>query len=80
MTLLPAATSPLVDWIPNAACQTAPYSVGITADQRGFARPEQAGGACDIGAVELQLAPEPPIGPPGPPVVPPVVVNPRFTG
>ena len=77
MTLLPAATSPLVDWIPNAACQTAPYSVGITADQRGLARPEQAGGACDIGAVELQLAPEPPVGPP---VVPPVVVTPRFTG
>jgi predicted outer membrane repeat protein len=64
LTELPAATSPLIDGIPLAACQTAPLATGITADQRGFARPSGLG--CDIGAVEVQ--------------VPTVVVVPRFTG
>jgi len=65
-TRLPQSGSPLIDAIPNAACQTPPVAVGITTDQRGFARPEAAGGACDIGAVEVQIEP--------------VVVTPTFTG
>ena len=66
-TLLPAITSPLVDRIPAAACQTAPLASGITTDQRGLPRAEFVGGACDIGAVELQPAPPP-------------VITPTFTG
>jgi hypothetical protein len=54
-TRLPETGSPLIDAIPSAACQTAPLATGITTDQRGLARPEQAGGACDIGAVEVQI-------------------------
>ncbi len=46
-TLLPAATSPLVDQIPTAACGA---GLGITTDERGATRP--FGAACDIGAVE----------------------------
>jgi predicted outer membrane repeat protein len=66
-TLLPLAGSGLIDAIPNAGCQG-----GITTDQRGFARPDPASSACDIGAVEVQLAA---------PVTPAaVVVTPRFTG
>jgi predicted outer membrane repeat protein len=64
LTELPASTSPLIDRVPLAACQTAPLATGITADQRGFVRP--SGFGCDIGAVEVQ--------------VPTVVVVPRFTG
>jgi predicted outer membrane repeat protein len=66
-TRLPLAGSPLVDAVPNAACQTAPLATGITTDQRAFARPQAGGGACDIGAVEVQ-------------VEPPAVVTPTFTG
>lgn len=65
-TRLPQSGSPLIDAIPDEACQTAPLATGIVTDQRGFARPEQTGGRCDIGAVEVQLAP--------------VEVVPRFTG
>ena len=46
-TMLPQATSPLID---AADCAAAPAAV--TADQRGVARPQ--GGACDIGAVEVE--------------------------
>ena len=46
-TLLPARSSPLVDRITDCDTGTA---AGITADQRGTARP--AGDGCDIGAVE----------------------------
>jgi len=53
-TMLPASTSPLVDAIPLADCQTAPLAVGVTTDQRGLPRP--SGPGCDIGAVELQVA------------------------
>jgi len=66
-TLLPQTTSPLVDAIPAAACQTAPLATGITTDERGLPRPGDTGPACDIGAVELQAAP-------------PVVIQPTFTG
>ena len=66
-TLLPQSTSPLVDAIPAAACQTAPLATGITTDERGLPRPGDTGPACDIGAVELQAAP-------------PVVIQPTFTG
>jgi predicted outer membrane repeat protein len=54
LTQLPASTSPLVDAIPLAACQTPPLATGITTDQRGLSRP--SGPGCDIGAVELQVA------------------------
>jgi predicted outer membrane repeat protein len=50
-TLMPAATSPLVDQIPTAACGG---GLGITTDERGAPRP--FGAACDIGAVEAGAA------------------------
>ena len=52
-TQLPAATSPLLDRIPMAACQTGP-AAGVTTDQRGVTRPQGIG--CDIGAVEVEVA------------------------
>jgi hypothetical protein len=76
MTLLPAATSPLVDAIPAANCHD-DGAASIDTDQRGVARPQLGG--CDIGAVEL--AEEVPVGPGPVPVAPePVAVTPRFTG
>jgi hypothetical protein len=70
-TMLPQTGSPLIDAIANAACQTAP-ATGITTDQRALLRPEQAGGLCDIGAVEVQLPPAPPAAA--------IVIAPMFTG
>jgi predicted outer membrane repeat protein len=58
-TQLPQAGSPLVDAIPNAACQTAPLATGITTDQRGLPRPDSASPNCDIGAVEGEGPPAP---------------------
>lgn len=49
-TRMPAAGSPLVDAIPNAACDAV-----VTVDQRGASRPEPAAGSCDIGAVERSV-------------------------
>jgi hypothetical protein len=46
-------TSPVIDAIPSAACQTG-VAAGITTDQRGVTRPQLVG--CDIGAVEVTLA------------------------
>jgi hypothetical protein len=66
LTRLPAASSPLLDAIPAAAC-----APGVTADQRGVARPQA--GACDIGAVEVAAAPPAP-------TPAPLVIGPRFTG
>jgi hypothetical protein len=71
-TMLPQTGSPLIDAIPNAACQTDP-APGVTTDQRALPRPEQAGGLCDIGAVEVQAPP-----PAESPTV--VVLQPKFTG
>ena len=51
--------SPLIDAIPNAACQTAPLATGITTDQRGLPRPDSASPSCDVGAVEVQPAATP---------------------
>jgi hypothetical protein len=65
-TLLPASTSPLLEKIPLAACQTAP-ATGITTDQRLLPRPRGVG--CDIGSVEIQLPPPAPL-----------VLQPNFTG
>jgi hypothetical protein len=74
---IPQTGSPLVDAIPTAACQTG-AAAGVTNDELQQPRPSPAGGACDIGAVEVQaVAPD---VPPQPPVGPPVVVPPRFTG
>ena len=58
MTRLPQSTSPLVDAIPNASCQSDGAS-GITTDQRAFARPSSTSPECDIGAVEIQPPPPP---------------------
>lgn len=77
-TLLPGDASPLIDAIPNSLCQDGP-AAGITTDERGLPRPEQAGGLCDIGAVEIQLPPPPPPAP-TPTPSPAVVIQPRFTG
>jgi hypothetical protein len=70
LTRLPSPASPLIDAIPNASCQTAPLATGITNDQRAFPRPSPAAGACDIGAVEIQVTI----------AAAPVVITPRFTG
>jgi hypothetical protein len=72
LTLLPQAGSPLIDAIPFAACQS-DGATGITTDQRQLPRPEQAGGTCDIGSVEVQL-------PPPTPEPEVVEVTPRFAG
>ena len=69
-TMVPNPGSPLIDAIPNASC-TSDGASGISTDQRGFTRPQVAGGLCDIGAVEVQPALAP---------VAPVVITPRFTG
>jgi hypothetical protein len=79
-TMLPAATSPLLDQVPSDACLAR-----VTADQRGVTRPQ--GTACEIGAVEREVppppTPEPTPGPTpteGPTAAPAVVADPRFTG
>lgn len=50
-TQLPLVNSPLVGAIPNGSCMASMHS--LATDQRGFARPNVAGGPCDIGAVQL---------------------------
>ncbi len=67
-TMLPAAASPLLDFIPAASCQDDGAS-GVTTDQRGVTRPQ--GGSCDVGAVEVEV-PVPP--------APFIVLEPTFTG
>lgn len=59
-TLLPRTGSPLIDAIPGGSCRTAPIAAAVTTDQRGLDRPSPTGGACDIGAVEVQSTPTPP--------------------
>jgi len=53
-TLLPADTSPLVNFIPLAACGGGDALAGfaVTTDQRGITRPQETG--CEIGSVELE--------------------------
>lgn len=79
-TRLPVSDSPLVDAIPTTACGDGDALAGfaVTADQRGLPRPEQSGGACDIGAVEAQVEVVPPAPPPAPPA--PIGAVVRFTG
>jgi hypothetical protein len=79
-TMLPAATSPLLDQVPTDACLAL-----VTTDQRDVTRPQ--GSACDIGAVEVEVAPPPtpepaplPTAAAGPAAAPVVVADPRFTG
>jgi len=67
-TRLPQSGSPLIDLIPASSCR-ADGAATVTTDQRGFARPDIAGGPCDIGAFEVQTA-----------VPAPVIITPRFTG
>jgi hypothetical protein len=62
------ATSPVIDAIPAAACQTG-VAAGITTDQRGVTRPQLVG--CDIGAVEVTQDDY---------QVEALVVTPKFTG
>jgi len=69
-TLLPAATSPLLDAIPLASCQ-ADGAAQVTTDQRGITRPQGTG--CEIGSVEIEV-----VVPPTP--APITVVTPTFTG
>lgn len=70
-TMLPQPGSALIDAIPDPSCQ-ADGATGITTDQRGFSRPSPPAGACDVGAVEVQV--------PVPPPPSAVVVTPLFTG
>jgi hypothetical protein len=53
-TLLPAVTSPLVNFIPIAVCGGGDTIAGspVTTDQRGISRPQETG--CEIGSVELE--------------------------
>jgi hypothetical protein len=77
-TRLPAATSPLVDQIPKAACDA---GQSITTDERGVTRPY--GSACDIGAVEYAPVQSTTTTAPGSTTTvaaEPVTVNPQFTG
>jgi hypothetical protein len=67
-TLLPEKDSPLIDEIPIDRCSGPDDD--ITEDQRDVHRPQ--GDACDIGAVELEVAPGP--------APAAVVVEPTFTG
>jgi hypothetical protein len=70
-TLLPPSGSPLINAIPVAACSGGNTLAGfaVTDDQRGVARPQESG--CEIGSVELAAPP---------PLPPPVVLQPTFTG
>lgn len=72
---IPVAGSPLVDRIPNSACQTG-NAAGITGDERGFGqRPSPPGGACDVGAIEEQSR-----SAGDPPPADPIAVTPALTG
>ncbi len=64
-TLLPLASSPVLDAVAAATCT-------LVTDQRGVPRPDEAGdnGACDIGAVESGATASPPPPPPSPTATP----------
>jgi hypothetical protein len=74
-TMAPLTGSPVLDVVPNDQCGAG--QDGITTDQRGFPRPEVAGGLCDAGAVEGVYAPTTPIAPAAPAAL---AVTPAFTG
>jgi hypothetical protein len=81
LTMAPLVGSPLIDFVPNAVCPAGQDN--ITADQRGFPRPDVVAGLCDAGAVEGAFAPSTPTTPTTPtrPAVPqPLVITPAFTG
>jgi hypothetical protein len=79
LTMAPFVGSPVLDVVPNAQCGAG--QDGITADQRGFPRPEVAGTLCDAGAVEGDYAPtSPPPTPTNPTAATPVAAAPAFTG
>ena len=82
LTMEPLEGSPVLDVVPNAECSAGQSN--ILTDQRGFPRPETAGGLCDAGAVEGVFVPDTPVVPVTPvaPVTPaaPVAVTPLFTG
>jgi hypothetical protein len=78
LTMAPLAGSPVLDVIPNADCGAG--QDGITADQRGFPRPEVAGTLCDSGAVEGVFVPDTPVTPTNPPAADAVAATPAFTG
>ncbi|HEY1510986.1 MAG TPA: choice-of-anchor Q domain-containing protein, partial [Solirubrobacteraceae bacterium] len=67
-----AAGSPAVD----AGSCTDIIGTAVTIDQRGVARPQPAGGRCDIGAYELIAGGAPPPPPPPPPAKPATVPGP----
>jgi len=66
-TQVPQPGSPLLDAVPLDACQ-AGSAAGVTTDERDVTRPQGTG--CDIGAVEVEVAPAPL----------PLTTAPRFTG
>ena len=72
-TMVPDATSPLLNAIPIDACGDGDAFAGfeVTTDQRGVARPQETG--CEIGSVEV----EPPPPAPEPAAI---VLEPTFTG
>ena len=53
-TRVPVAGSPVLDFVPSAACIdfNGPTTVPVTSDQRGLPRPAAPPYACDAGAVE----------------------------
>ena len=53
LTMLPSATSPLLNFIPVVACGGGDVLAGfaVTTDQRGITRPQDVG--CEIGSVEV---------------------------
>jgi len=84
-TMIPRQGSPVLDVVPNAQCGAG--QDGITTDQRGFDRPENAGETCDAGAVEGVLVPATPApttttepAAAAPAAAVPVAVAPPFTG
>ena len=72
-TMVPDATSPLLNAIPIDACGDGDEFAGfaVTTDQRGVTRPQETG--CEIGSVEV----EPPPPAPEPAAI---VLEPTFTG
>jgi hypothetical protein len=76
---MPLTGSPLIDAIPYSACQTG-VAAGITDDEVTLSRPSPTGGACDIGAVEVQVRRgQQPVAP-STPAADPILLSPRFTG